>query len=271
MGGIQSIRIGCIGAGNMGGAIMAALAGRMDPKLLSCYDTDGEKLSSLCEKYGIRAASSPVELVASSDVAIIAVKPDIIAAVLHNIKEHCAGRIVVSIAAGVSIASMEAVLPSPQKIIRVMPNTPVLTGEGMSVLSPNSHADGEAVALVREIFSLTGKSLVLPEKLMNAVTGLSGSGPAFVFTMIQAMADGGVKMGIPRADALTLAAQTVLGAAKMVLETGEDPGTLRGRVTSPGGTTIEGVHVLERSGFSGIVMDAVERAAQKAEKIGGTK
>jgi len=143
-----------------------------------------------------------------------------------------------------------------------------MVGEGMSVLSPNDHVDEQSLLEVEQIFAKIGRVAVLPEKLMDAVTGLSGSGPAYVFTFIQALADGGVKLGIPRDKAVMLAAQTVLGSAKYVLESGEDPSTLRGRVTSPGGTTIEGIHVLERSGFSGIVMDAVEKAAQKSQKLG---
>ncbi len=271
MGLLDSTAIGCIGAGNMGSAILAGLARRLDPSLIACYDTDAEKLQSICGRHGLRAASNARELAALCGIVILAVKPDTIPAVLTEIKNECAGKICVSIAAGVGITAIEAVLSPSQKIARVMPNTPALVGEGMSVISANAAMDDASLAMVEEIFSLLGRALVLPEKLMNAVTGLSGSGPAYVFTMIQAMADGGVKMGIPRDRALVLAAQTVLGAARMALESGDDPITLRGRVTSPAGTTIEGVHVLEKSGFSGIIIDAVEAATRRSEKLGEKK
>jgi len=176
--------------------------------------------------------------------------------------------IIVSIAAGVTIAAMEQAAGGDKKLIRVMPNTPSVAGEGMSVLSPNKNIDAKALDIVENIFSQIGKVLVLSEELMDSVTGLSGSGPAYVFTFIQALTDGGVKMGIPRDKSLVLAAQTVLGSAKLVLETGEDPISLRGKVTSPGGTTIEGVHILEKKGFSGIVIDAVEAGTLKSRKLG---
>lgn len=261
--------IGCIGAGNMGGAILSRLAAGMDQSLLHVYDTDGARAEQLARKTGITVSASAEDLARASAVIIIAVKPDTVAEVLGTIEGAItSGSIIVSIAAGVTLASMEKILGPSAKIIRIMPNTPSLVGEGMSVLSPNTNVDVKSISEVEQIFSRIGKAMVLPEKLMDAVTGLSGSGPAYVFTFIQALADGGVKLGIPRDKALMLAAQTVMGAAKYVIETGEDPMSLRGKVTSPGGTTIEGIHVLERSGFAGIVMDAVERAAQKSQRLG---
>jgi pyrroline-5-carboxylate reductase len=261
--------IGCFGAGNMGGAILSRLAAGMDPGLLAVYDIDAGKAAAMSRKTGITAPTSSEDLARKSDVIIIAVKPDAVASVLGAVKGVLSSEtIIVSIAAGVSIGSIEKILGGSAKIVRVMPNTPAMVGEGMSVLSPNSNIDDDSLLEVEQIFSKIGKVLVLPEKLMDAVTGLSGSGPAYVFTFIQALADGGVKLGIPRDKALVLAAQTVLGSAKYVLESGEDPTALRGKVTSPGGTTIEGIHVLERSGFAGIVMDAVEKAAQKSQRLG---
>lgn len=262
-------RIGCIGAGNMGGAILSRLAAAMDPALISVYDIDAAKSGALSKKTGITVAESPKAAADVSDILIVAVKPDVVAPSLDSIRKAVASdAVIVSIAAGVSIAAMEKVLGQSVKIVRVMPNTPAMIGEGMSVLSPNANVDDNSLLEVEQIFSKIGRVLVLPEKLMDAVTGLSGSGPAYVFTFIQALADGGVKLGIPRDKALVLAAQTVMGAARYVLESGEDPMSLRGKVTSPGGTTIEGIHVLERSGFSGIVMDAVEKAAQKSVRLG---
>jgi len=261
--------IGCIGTGNMGSAIMLRLATGLDPAMMRIYDKDPSRTETLSRGTGVKVSKTPKELAAESGVVIVAVKPDAVVAVIGEIRDALKpGAILVSIAAGVSIAAIEIVAGSQVRIVRVMPNTPSMVGEGMSVLSPNDHVDEQSLLEVEQIFAKIGRVAVLPEKLMDAVTGLSGSGPAYVFTFIQALADGGVKLGIPRDKAVMLAAQTVLGSAKYVLESGEDPSTLRGRVTSPGGTTIEGIHVLERSGFSGIVMDAVEKAAQKSQKLG---
>jgi len=253
----------------MGGAILSRLAAAGDPSSLSVYDIAAAKAEALAQGTGINAAKSPEELARASEILIIAVKPDTVAASLDAIKGAIAADcIIVSIAAGISITAMEKIVGPSRKIVRVMPNTPAMVGEGMSVLSPNDSVDENSLIEVERIFSAIGRVLVLPEKLMDAVTGLSGSGPAYVFTFIQALADGGVKLGIPRDKALVLAAQTVMGSARYLLESGEDPMALRGKVTSPGGTTIEGIHVLERSGFSGIVMDAVEKAAQKSQRLG---
>ncbi len=262
-------KIGCIGTGNMGGAILSRLAARSDPSLLSAYDSDDAKSLRLSRDHGIRMAASAEELAAGAEMIIMAVKPDAVEKALASIKGGLStGKTVVSIAAGVSISRMEKVIGGKVKIIRVMPNTPVMVGEGMSVLSPNDNVDDESLREAERIFSFLGRVLVLPERLMDAVTGLSGSGPAYVFTFIEALADGGVRLGIPRDKALVLAAQTVMGSAKYLLESGDEPSALRGRVTTPGGTTIEGLYLLERSGFAGIVMEAVERAAKKSREIG---
>lgn len=262
-------RIGCIGAGNMGSAILRRLAKGPGRDTIRVNDIDARRAEALAGEIGIVASGSAESLARDSDIIIIAVKPDAVAALLSSIRGSMTpDKILVSIAAGVRIALIEQEIGVPAKIVRVMPNTPSLVGEGMSVLAPNGNVDEESLKAVTDIFAEIGRVRVLPERLMDAVTGLSGSGPAFVFTFIQAMADAGVKLGIPRDTALILAAQTVLGSAKYVMETGEDPMTLRGKVASPGGTTIEGIHVLERSGFSGIVMDAVESAAIKSQRLG---
>lgn len=269
--GLAAHTVGIIGAGNMGRAIAAGLARASGMARMRVFDTDRRKSEALVRDLAVEASPSIEELAAACDIIIIAVKPDTLQSVLKELVGLPSGALLVSIVAGASTESMEKALPPAQKLVRAMPNTPALVGKGMTVLAPGTHADAAAMALAGELFSYTGKTLVLPERLMDAVTGLSGSGPAFVFTMIQAMADGGVKTGIPREQALLLAAQTVLGAASMVIETGEDPAVLRGRVASPGGTTIEGLHALERAGFSGIVMDAVESAALKSARLGGKK
>ncbi len=265
-------RIGFIGAGNMGRAIISRLSDNGKGKQVTVFDIDRNRAASLSEEYGVAVAGSAGEVAKGSDICIIATKPADVTAVCGEIRSILRDEtVLVSVAAGISIAEMEKSLSPSKKIVRVMPNTPALVGEGMSVICANKKVDTDELTDVTDIFSIIGKFLVLPEKYMDAVTGLSGSGPAYVFTVIQAMADGGVKMGLPRDKAQYLAAQTVLGAAKLVIESGEDPIALRGKVTSPGGTTIEGVHVLERNGFSGILMDAVEEAALKSAVLGEKK
>ncbi len=265
---LDNKKICCIGAGNMGSAIISGLSNKILIDNLFIIDNNKQKQDEIKNRYKIKTGASTEELVGLADIVIVAVKPADIPALLDDLSKIQREKIIVSIAAGIKIAFIENKIGSDKKIVRVMPNTPALIGDGMAVLSPNKNVDEISLISVREIFSCLGKVLVMPEEYMDAVTGLSGSGPAYVFTFIQALTDGGVKMGIPRDKALVLSAQTVLGAAKMVLEGNEGPIDLRGRVTSPGGTTIEALHILERAGFSGIIMDAVEAAAKKSKELG---
>jgi pyrroline-5-carboxylate reductase len=265
---LKNLTIGCIGTGNMGSAILSGLAKNINKEKIICFDKDKTRLESIKSGLGIKISSTAIELTESSDVIILAVKPDIVHPVLLELKNNIAKKFVISVAAGISINFINGIIESPNNIVRVMPNTPALIGEGMSVISPASDTDNKLLAISEEIFSYLGRVMILPEKLMDAVTAVSGSGPAYGFTLIQAMVDGGVKMGLPRDKATILAAQTILGAAKMILESKDDPITLRGKVASPGGTTIEAIHILERSGFSGILMDAIEAAKCKSEKLG---
>lgn len=260
------LSIGCIGLGNMGSAICIGLSQLLHPKSIIGYDVDSSKVKDLAGKINLSAASSIQELSDKSDVIIIAVKPNMVKTVTNEIKSKQKATLIISIAAGITLARLSEWLGDSYRIIRCMPNTPALIGEGMSVLSTISATEND-IRIAQAIFSALGKVMILPENLMDAVTALSGSGPAYVFTFIQAMADGGVKTGLTRNDALTLAAQTVLGAAKMVLQ-GQEPIVLRGKVTSPGGTTIDAIHILEKNGFSGIVMDAIEVAYKKSQKLG---
>jgi pyrroline-5-carboxylate reductase len=265
---LENVKIGLIGAGNMGRAIISGLVSKNIVDRIYLFDISTEKAREIGEKFKVTVSESIGAVVSKSDILIIAVKPGDVAGVLHSIEKLDKDKIVLSVAAGITLESMEKLLGADKKIIRAMPNTPALIGEGMTVLSPNSSLDNESLEAVKEIFQLTGTVLVLPEKHMDAVTGLSGSGPAYVFTFIQALADGGVKMGLPRKEAEILSAQTVLGAAKMVLESGKGPVELRNSVTSPGGTTIEGLHSLEKGGFSGLIMDAVEAATKRSRSLG---
>ena len=264
---LGSQTIGCIGVGNMGGAIATGLARTIDPARIICYDSDPSRLSETVKRLGVTAGTGAADAAARSSVLILAVKPNILPPLLGEIRGSLKG-LLISVAAGVSLKRMESAA-GKVPIIRVMPNTPSLIGEGISALSPNAEATPEMTGLALEIFSALGRTVIIEEKLMDAVTAISGCGPAYAYTMIQAMADGGVKMGLPRDTALLLAAQTLLGAARMVLLSGEDPMALRGRVASPGGSTIDAIHVMERAGFSGIVMDAIEKAAGKSRLLGG--
>ncbi|MCX8124143.1 MAG: pyrroline-5-carboxylate reductase [Spirochaetes bacterium] len=262
----EKLTIGCIGLGNMGSAICIGLAQSSNKYSIIGFDSDSSKIKALSSKITLHTASSIQELSHNSDVIIIAVKPNVVEAVARELSQKPKNVLVISIAAGITLAKLAQWMGDSYRIIRCMPNTPALIGEGMTVLS-TVWANEDDMKIAQEIFKALGKVIVLPEHMMDAVTALSGSGPAYVFTFIQAMADGGVKTGLSRNDALLLAAQTVLGAAKMVLE-GEEPISLRGKVASPGGTTIDAIHILEKNGFSGIVMDAIEAAYIKSKKLG---
>jgi len=263
---MKKTNIGIIGAGNMGSAIALGLTKIFEENQISLFDTDQKKLELLNSKKNFSQSKTIGELSKSCEIIIIAVKPHIVSKILTEI--ILKNQIIISIAAGVTIQSIESILGNDAKIIRVMPNTPALINQGMSVLSVNQNIVDNDVEIAKEIFSSIGKVEVLPENLMDAVTGLSGSGPAYLFTFLQAMIDGAVNQGIPRDKATLLAAQTIIGSTELVLQTGENPISLRGKVTSPGGTTIAAVHKLERAGFSGIVMDAIKEATEKSKELG---
>lgn len=262
---MKNSNIGFLGLGNMGGALIKGLSETVSKENIFGFDTNSTQCDAFSQQ--ITVTTSAQELADQCDILFCAVKPYTIAPLLTALKVT-PETIIVSIAAGVTIDSISKVTSPQQKIVRIMPNTPALIGEGVSALSANENIDNADLTSVSDICAKVGKTVVVPEKLMDAVTGLSGSGPAYVFTFIQAMIDGGVKMGLTRNDATTLAAQTVVGAAKMVLDSDEGPIALRNRVTSPGGTTIAGVHKLESAGFSGTVMSAIEEATRVSKSLG---
>ncbi len=261
-------KLGFIGAGSMGGAIIRGLlaAGQVTRENLTFYDPHPARQKEM-EHYRLEPALDTAEVM-HSQVVVLAVKPQAMGAVLAGIKEFARPwHLIISIAAGVPLATLEAACPD-SRVIRAMPNTPTMVGAGMAALSAGRGATPEDMALALELFEAVGLAVVVEEKLMDAVTGLSGSGPAFVAVFIEALADGGVKMGLPRPLAHLLAAQTVLGAARLCLEHDLHPGALKDQVTSPGGTTISGLHALETAGFRGIVMSAVEAAAFRSQELG---
>jgi pyrroline-5-carboxylate reductase len=265
---IADLKIGCIGTGNMGSAILSCLSKIIDKENLYCYDSDSVKQETCKTDIGAIAAESSKTLTEICDIIIMAVKPDVVQLVAEEIRDSINTKLVISVAAGISTDFIGRTLGKTANIIRVMPNTPALIGQGMIVIAESKNSKKDSVVIAEEIFMHLGKVVVLPEKYMDAATAVSGCGPAYAYTLIQAMADGGVKMGLPRDKAILLAAQTIAGAANMVINTEDDPISLRGKVTSPGGATIDAVHVLEKAGFSGILMEAIEAAKIKSEKLG---
>lgn len=266
---LQGVKLGFIGAGAMGGAIIKGLLAkrRVAREDLIYYDPDPARQAAM-EKLRVEAALDHAEVM-HAQVVILAVKPQLLGPVLAGIKDFARPwHLLISIAAGTTLAVLEAALPE-SRLIRAMPNTPALVAAGMTCLAPGSRATPEDTALALELFQAVGQAEAVEERLMDAVTGLSGSGPAFVALFLEALADGGVKAGLPRVLAHHMAVQTVLGAAKLIHEEDLHPGRLKDMVASPGGTTIEGLHVLESGGFRGLVMSAVAAAAARAKELGG--
>jgi len=262
--------IGFLGAGQMATALAKGWlsAGLLDAAASLASDPYPAARAKFTAATGLHCVATNAEVTQAAQVLVLAVKPQTMAALLAEIRPHLSPQhLVVSIAAGVTLKQL-AELGSETRLVRVMPNTPCLLGESASAYAVGSSATAADGELVGQLLRAVGKAFALPEHLLDAVTGLSGSGPAFVYVMIEALADGGVRMGLPRDVALTLAAQTVLGSAKMVLETGQHPGQLKDAVASPGGTTIAGLHALERGGVRAALMDAVEAATRRAEELG---
>lgn len=260
----SDIRIGVIGTGNMGSAIISGIIKGISPDLIKIHDTDPDRVKRVADETGVKKADSVDEITSFADIIILAVKPDIIVKVAEKLKSF--DGIIVSLAAGVKLDTLKKAA-GEKKLIRAMPNTPALSGCGMTVISAAENITEEETTSVMRLLEYTGRVLLMDEKHMNAVTALSGSGPAYVFTFIQALADAGVKMGLTRNNALLLAGQTLFGSAKMFLDKMENPVKLRDNVTSPGGTTIQALHTLERAGFNGIIIDAVESAFNRAKEL----
>ena len=262
--------IGFIGAGNMGSAMIGGIvkSGFVSPKHIMASAHSTETLERIHNDFGIRTTLSSAEVATNSDVLFLAIKPNKFAEVLpqlaDSLKENC---IVVSVAAGQSIPTIEKLLGNHIKLVRAMPNTPALVGESMSALCCNSHVTADELSYVKQLFNCFGKAEIVTESMMDAVIGVAGSSPAYVYMFIEAMADAAVADGMPRAMAYQFASQSVLGAAKMVLETGKHPGELKDAVCSPGGTTIEAVAALEANGFRDAVISAQRACVQKSKDM----
>jgi pyrroline-5-carboxylate reductase len=267
---LEDRKIGVIGAGNMGSSLVRGLldGGRVLPSLITAVDPREEVLEPL-RILGVNVGAEPSLAVHGQDLVVLGIKPQSAEQVLHSIApELQSDQVVVSIMAGVSTDVIVGALAKPQPVVRVMPQILVLLRVAASALAAGRHATDDQVQLVEELFNEVGTTVVVDEHQMDAVTGLSGSGPAYVYTIIEALADGGVRMGLPREAALKLAAQTVSGAARMVLQSGEHPAQLKDRVTSPGGTTIAGLHALEKGGLRETLMNAVQAATNRSIELG---
>lgn len=268
-------KIGFIGMGQMATALAGGFvrAGKLSPNNLYAFDVSAEAAKRFQETVGGGSvcASAP-QVVGSADVIFFCVKPQHMAPVLEELGSACSeilpAKLLVTIAAGLPIGCYKKALGDTIRIVRVMPNTPCLVGEAASGFARGGRATADDSAFVKDWLETVGVAYEVPERLLDAVTGLSGSGPAFVFMMIEALADGGVKAGLPRATALALAAQTLKGSAELVLKSGEHPGALKDKVTSPSGTTIAGVAELENRGLRGALIAAVEAAAKRSAELG---
>jgi pyrroline-5-carboxylate reductase len=265
-------RIGFIGGGNMAEAIIRGLrAGGIPAERITVADPSAERRALLSGTFGVVVETDNRTVVNSSEVVVLAVKPQVHRQVLTDLAraDNDVSRLFISIMAGVRIAAMEGLLATSDRVVRVMPNTPALVLAGAAAIAGGNRSTEDDIALTRSIFATTGETFVVGEQLMDAVTGLSGSGPAYVFSFIEALSDAGVKNGLPRETSTRLAAQTVLGAARLLLETGEHPAVLRETVTSPGGTTIAGLHAMEEKGFRAAVMAAVDAAVKRSKELAG--
>jgi pyrroline-5-carboxylate reductase len=268
---LKDRKVGFIGTGNMGEALIKGLIlGHVcRPDQITCSDVRPERQKEIRETYGVKVTSRNVDVVKQSDIVILSVKPQIMKAVIDEIGKYLdLGKLIISIAAGVPLEAIESCAGKELKLVRVMPNICVSVREGVSAVAGGKHALKEDLLTTKAIFDSVGKTLFIEEGLLDAVTGLSGSGPAYIFLIIDALADAGVKVGLSRNDALVLASQTVLGAARMLIETGEHPGKLKDMVTSPGGTAIAGLHTLEEGGLRTTMINAVEVATKRSKALG---
>ena len=264
------MKIGFIGTGNMGSAMMGGIisSGMVDASDVIATDIFQAAIDKISDEFGVKTSTNNRDAVDFADIIFLAVKPQFLPKVVDGIKDmDFSNKLVVSIAAGQSLERLTGMFGKELKLIRVMPNTPALVGEGMSALSPNELVSEDEASTVLKLFEAFGQAEIIPEKLQDAVVGISGSSPAYVYMFIEALADGAVAEGMPRTQAYKFAAQAVLGSAKMVLETGEHPGVLKDQVCSPGGTTIEAVAALEAAGFRSAVIEAERICIEKSRDL----
>jgi pyrroline-5-carboxylate reductase len=266
----ENKRIAVLGAGKMGEALITGMidAGIASKKNFIATAAHEQRLEALRKKFGIETTLSNSEAVRRAHLVLLCVKPQTVEDVLRQISDDLTpGHVVISVAASVTTQFMESLLPRPIPVLRTMPNTPCLIKKGMTAIAPGKHATAEHIAQAQKIFDNIGRTLILDEKHMDAVTGLSASGPAFVYIIIESFIEAGVKVGLPREAATQLAAQMVLGASSMVLETGEHPAKLKDLVTTPAGCTVDGILELEDGGLRVTLIKAVVRATHRAKEL----
>ena len=268
---LKEKKIGIIGTGNMGEALIDGLIHSRSsvPENIICSDIRKDKLKLIREKYGITTKTNNIDVVKASDIIIYAIKPQIMTNILKETADYLdSSKLIISIAAGVPLSSIESCLNMELRLVRVMPNIAASVKEGASAIASGGHVLKNDLQAAKAVFDSVGKSVIIEESLMDAITGLSGSGPAYIFLIVDALADAGVKMGLSRDDSLFLSSQTVLGAAKLLIDTKEHPGKLKDKVTSPGGTAIAGLHTLEEGGLRTTLINAVEAATHRAKELG---
>jgi len=263
--------IGFVGGGNMAEALIRGLVrgGHVAAERVTASGPRPERMQELREAYGVRTTVDNREVARQAQILVLSVKPQILDRVLLEVADAVQpNALIISLAAGVSTTAIERRLPSGARVIRSMPNTPALVGAGATAIAAGSHAESGDLDLARFVFDAVGLTVVLEESQLDAVTGLSGSGPAYIFLILEALADAGVKVGLSRRTAQKLAAQTVMGSAKMLLDTDGHPGQLKDMVTSPGGTAIAGLHTLEQGGLRTTLINAVEAATLRSRELG---
>jgi pyrroline-5-carboxylate reductase len=269
---LQEKKIGFIGSGNMGEALISGLvlSKAAKPENIICSDIAEDQLEEIQSRYKVATTTSNIEVAKQSEIIVYATKPQILGQVLKETADALdKSKLIISIAAGVPLAAIAAGLDKELRLIRVMPNICAFVKESATAIAAGEFASKKDLDLARAIFDSVGRTVVIQENvLMDAFTGLSGSGPAYIFTIVDAMADAGVKMGLSRKDSLFLSTQTVLGAARLLLESGEHPGQLKDRVASPGGTAIAGIHTLEQGGLRTTMINAVESATRRSKELG---
>jgi len=266
----QNFKLGFIGVGNMGSAIVTGVLKNelLTPQNIVITDIDKERIASLNEQFGVIVVDGISELIDKVDAILYAAKPQDVPKIFPEISTAISpNQWLISIAAGVKTGTLEEYLPENIPVVRVMPSITASVGEGAAAICGGKYATAEHIAITQQICNAVGKALVMEEKLLDAVTGLSGSGPAFVFLFIEALADAGVQVGLSRQDATTLAVQTVLGASKMVEQTGEHTTILKNKVTSPGGTTAAGLYELESGGLKVAIANAVIAATKRSTEL----
>jgi pyrroline-5-carboxylate reductase len=267
---VKNQNIAVIGAGHMAGALIGGMVRSklVQGKRIIASRRSADALAELQKKWGVRTSTDNKKAVTGADIVILAVKPQM----AKKVMEELAGSIrpeqlVISVMAGITTAAISKALRVDGPVVRAMPNTPCLVDAGATAIAAGAHAGEADLARVEAVFGSVGLVVTLPESALDAVTGLSGSGPVYIYMVIEAMIDGGVKMGIPRAIAAKLAAQTVFGAAKLVIETGKHPAVLKDEVTTPGGTAITAIHVLESKGLRSVLIDGVEAATKRSQEL----